>query len=85
MTTETKTPGTMPTHRLYVVTGEGKAAVWKEIAAAWPHRDGRGFTIACDALPLSGQIVMRAVKPRPAVEPANEDRTETRSYQRTRR
>lgn len=66
MTTTTKTTGAKPTHRLYIVTGEGEKTSWKEIAAAWPHRDGRGFTIACDALPLSGQFVMRAVKDRPA-------------------
>ena len=65
MTTVTKTQGAKPTHRLYTVTGEGKKSVWKDIAAAWPHRDGEGFTIALDALPLSGQIVMRAIKERP--------------------
>ena len=66
MTTKTRTPGAKPTHRLYVVAGEGKQAVWKEIASAWPHRDGKGFSIACDALPLSGKIVMREAKDRPA-------------------
>ena len=66
MTTTTKTTGAKPSHRLYVVTGEGETTSWKEIAAAWPHRDGKGLSITCDALPLSGQIVMRAVKDRPA-------------------
>ncbi len=66
MTTTSKPTGAKPSHRLYIVTGEGEEAFWKEIAAAWPHRDGKGFTIACDALPLSGQIVMRAVKDRSA-------------------
>ena len=85
MTSETKPTGTKPTHRLYIVTGEGKSAHWKEIAAAWPHRDGKGFTIACDALPLSGQIVMREVKERPAADPANDQHAEQRSYHRNRR
>ena len=66
MTATTKTANAKPTHRLYIVTGEGDKTHWKEIAAAWPHRDGKGFSISCDALPLSGQIVMRAVKDRPA-------------------
>lgn len=64
MTTSNQTARAKPTHRLYVVTGEGKKASWKEIAVAWPHRDGKGFSISCDALPLSGQIVMRAVRER---------------------
>ena len=62
----TKTSGANPTHRLYVVTGEGENMHRKEIAAAWSHRDGNGISIDCDALPLSGKIVMHAVKDRPA-------------------
>jgi hypothetical protein len=68
--TTTKTTRAKPTHRLYVVTGEGDKAHWKEIAAAWPHRDGKGFSITCDALPLTGQIVMREAKPRRTKEEA---------------
>ena len=66
MTTQTKFTGAKPTHRLYVVTGKGENASWKEIAAAWPHRDGKGFSITCSAIPLSGQLVMREAKERPA-------------------
>lgn len=66
MTTQTKTSSTKPTHRLYIVTGEGKSAFWQPIGAAWRNRDGKGFSINCDALPIKGQIVMREITEKPA-------------------
>ena len=50
-----------PTHRAFVVTerkGSDKGN-WREIGAAWSHDDGKGFSIKLDALPLSGEIVLR--------------------------
>ncbi|MDH4745887.1 hypothetical protein OMP43_17820 [Sphingomonas sp. CBMAI 2297] len=64
MTKQRKLPGTKPTHRLYSVDGEGKSARWTEIGAAWPNRDGMGFSLTCGALPLQGRIVMRAITER---------------------
>jgi hypothetical protein len=55
-----------PTHRLYRVIGEGASANWTEIGAAWPNKDGLGFNIACDAVPLQGRIVLRAITERSA-------------------
>lgn len=55
-----------PTHRLYRVDGEGKSANWTAIGAAWPNRDGAGFSILCDAVPLQGRIVMRRITERAA-------------------
>jgi hypothetical protein len=49
-----------PTHRLYLVTGEGEASTWIAIGAAWPHKDGQGFNVVCDAVPLTGRMVLRA-------------------------
>jgi len=60
--TKTKTKGAKPTHRIYIVTGEGDKASWRPIGAAWPHQDGSGFAITCDAIPLQGRIVMRVAK-----------------------
>ncbi len=59
-------PGRKPSHRIYRVNGEGKAASWTPIGAAWANRDGQGFSISCDAIPLTGRIVMRAITERPA-------------------
>ena len=58
--------GQKPTHRLYRVTGDGKAASWTPIGAAWPNKDGAGFSISCDAVPLAGRIIMRKITERPA-------------------
>ncbi len=63
-----KLPGAKPTHRIFIVTGEGKKAKWTEFGAAWPHRDGSGFSISCTAIPLQGRIVMREITERDARE-----------------
>lgn len=62
---ETQTPR-KPTHRLYRVVGEGEKASWTPIGAAWPNKDGQGFSLSCDAVPLQGRIVMRAITDREA-------------------
>ena len=51
--------GRKPTHRLYRVLGDGKAAIWTPIGAAWPNKDGLGFNLQCDAVPLQGPAVSR--------------------------
>lgn len=53
-----------PSHRLYRVLGDGADAIWTPIGAAWPNKDGLGFNIICDAVPLHGRIVLRAVQER---------------------
>lgn len=58
MTTQTQTSD-KPTHRIFSVSGKGKAANWTAIGAAWPNRDGQGFSITLYALPV-GRTVMRA-------------------------
>lgn len=54
-------PGRKPTHRLYRVQGNGRDAIWTPIGAAWPNKDSLGFSIQCEAMPLTGRIVMRAI------------------------
>ena len=58
----TREPRPRPSHRVYQVTGQGKNAYWREIGAAWPNKDGRGFNISYHALPLRGRIVMRRIR-----------------------
>ena len=62
-TSETKT---VPSYRIYSVAGNGdKKAVWQEIGAAWKHKDGKGFNLQFNALPLEGaSVVLRAVEAR---------------------
>ena len=62
---QTKPVGRKPTHRLYRVVGDGESASWTPIGAAWPNKDGMGFSITCDAVPLQGRIMMRAITERP--------------------
>ncbi len=59
-------PGRRPTHRLYCVKGEGASASWTPIGAAWPNKDGMGFSLACDAVPLQGRLVLRVIQERGA-------------------
>ncbi|HEV7228602.1 hypothetical protein [Brevundimonas sp.] len=66
MTTKSLPLGRKPTHRLFRVVGDGEKANWTEIGAAWPNKDGQGFSLSCDAMPLSGRIVMRAITDKPA-------------------
>lgn len=58
---QTQPAANKPTHRLYRVIGDGETANWTPIGAAWPNRDGHGFSISCDAIPLQGRIVMREI------------------------
>jgi hypothetical protein len=43
-----------PTHNLYNVidpeagSGDEKRGIWTRIGAAWPHGDGKGFSITLD-------------------------------------
>lgn len=66
--TQPKLPGLKPTHRLYRVLGDGEASSWTPIGAAWPNKDGMGFSISCDAVPLQGRIVMRRITERAPAE-----------------
>ena len=66
MAQRSSSTGRRPTHRLYRVQGDGPDAVWTPIGAAWPNKDGLGFNLSCDAVPLTGRIVMRRVQERAA-------------------
>lgn len=47
--------GARPTHRLWLVQGEGKEGTWTEITALWPTKSGNGHTgIADKLLPILG-------------------------------
>ena len=40
-------------------TGNGqKARSWTRIGVAFPHKDGTGFNVELNALPLDGRIVL---------------------------
>ncbi|MEA3014301.1 MAG: hypothetical protein QOD42_2846 [Sphingomonadales bacterium] len=53
-----------PTHRVYVVKGEGEKSIWTRIGAAWANRDGKGFSVQLDAAPIHGRVVIREITER---------------------
>ncbi len=64
MTTNTNTPtppsANAPSHYVYQVRDrEGQKGIWTRIGAAWPQRDGKGFNVQLDAIPLDGRITLR--------------------------
>ena len=56
-----------PAYEVFVVEGEGESTYWTKIGAAWPTKDGKGFSIRMSALPLDGRVVLR--EPRQAEQP----------------
>ena len=52
-----------PTHRIFSVSkpkGDAKP-FWLEIGAAWPHKDGKGFSLQFNACPYGdAEVVIRA-------------------------
>jgi hypothetical protein len=53
-------PSNKPTHRVYAVSKRGEKSHWQDIGAAWSHKDGKGFNMKLEYLPLNGaEIVLR--------------------------
>ena len=49
-----------PSHVAYSIRErEGKDSKWTEIGVAFAHKDGKGFDILFDVVPLSGRITIR--------------------------
>ena len=66
-----------PTHRAYsVIRRDGQDDYWLNLGLVFPHKDGNGFNIVLQALPLDGKIVCREI--------AEEDQAEPPAQQRVR-
>ncbi len=49
-----------PSHIVYHVRErEGHDPFWTRIGAAWPHKDGKGFNVQFELVPLDGRISLR--------------------------
>lgn len=50
-----------PTHHIYHVRDgeESEKGYWTRIGAAWPHKDGKGFSLSLELVPLSGRLTLR--------------------------
>ena len=62
----TDTTKNRPSHRLFNVMGDGDNARWTDIGVAWPTKDGKGFTLALNVVPLNGRVVMWINEEKPA-------------------
>ena len=40
----------------------GQDPFWLRIGAAWANKDGKGFNVQLDSLPLDGRLVLRVPK-----------------------
>jgi hypothetical protein len=73
-----------PTHRVYsVIKRDGQDDYWLNIGIVFPHKDGKGFNVMLQALPLDGKIVCREVSgdedPAPPARAERNDRQQRRS------
>ena len=60
MTTETTaTESKSPTHVAYHVREGKDKGFWTRIGVAWQHKDGKGFNIQIETVPLDGRITLR--------------------------
>jgi hypothetical protein len=53
-----KQPGKSPSHFAWVARETKNGKFWTRIGAAWPTKDGKGFNIQLEAVPLDGRITL---------------------------
>ena len=64
-----KSESRQPTHRAYsVIRREGQDDFWLNLGLVFDHKDGKGFNIMLQALPLDGKIVCREITAEEHVE-----------------
>lgn len=77
-----KSEAKQPTHRAYsVIRREGQDDFWLNLGLVFPHKDGDGFNIMLQALPLDGKIVCREIS---EDDPSDEQQPEQRNQSRGR-
>ena len=85
-----ETTGKKPDYLAYNVTEnrEGKG-FFNKVGAAWGHRDGKGFDVQLDSIPVNGRVTLREmrenhVQEQSQVEPDEKEPTKERSRGRDR-
>ena len=66
-----------PTHRVYsVIRREGQDDFWLNLGLVFPHKDGKGFNLMLQALPIDGKLVCREISEddKAAEEPGRDER-----------
>lgn len=65
MSTENQNPNRSPSHIAYQVReGEGNKSYFNRIGAVWAHKDGEGFNLQLDSVPVDGRVTVRSVQER---------------------
>jgi hypothetical protein len=58
-----KPDATAYTVREFTTSPEGgkseKRAMWNKVGSAWLHKDGKGFNVQLESLPVNGRLVIR--------------------------
>ncbi len=62
-----------PTHHVYHVKENGDKGYWTKIGAVWPHKDGKGFNLELDLIPVSSGATLKLT----LREPSEKERPET--------
>ncbi len=51
-----------PSHTAYVVRDHaGGKSFWTRVGSAWAHKDGKGFNVQLETMPLDGRITLRVI------------------------
>lgn len=53
--------GNAPSHVAYKVSKGGEKSHWTRIGVAFAHKDGNGFNLILESLPVDGRITLRTV------------------------
>lgn len=65
MSNENQKQSRSPSHIAYHVReGEDQKSYFNRIGSVWPHKDGEGFNIQLDSVPVDGRITIRTVQER---------------------
>jgi len=55
-------PSKIPSHAVYQVRDrEGQKGIFTRIGAAWPHKDGKGYNLQLESVPLDGRVTLRVI------------------------
>lgn len=67
MNNTTQKTGNQPSHILYhVPQDDSDSKYWQKIGAAWEHKDGKGFSLQIDYIPVNsdGRLALRLNEPK---------------------
>ena len=64
-TTTTAQAHAAPAYLAWHVSQKGEKSYWNKVGAVWAHKDGKGFNLKLEFLPLNGaELTIREPKPK---------------------